>query len=167
MFAFEFIDVACLEHALPGKQLVEKQSERVDVTAHRNAALRKLLGGHVSGCTGPGVGLGKFIKKPRESKIGDTYLAAAVDHDVCRLEVAVQNAFLMGSRYAQTYLPRDLDRLVPTWPTEAPQDTGQVLAIDLFHREKNVPVLLGDVVDATHVRVRDLSSDADLITKAV
>ena len=86
--------------------------------------------------------------------------AAAVEHDVGRLEVAVQHALVVRGRQAGAQLPRDLDRLVRRQPADAAEQGGEVLAVDVLHRQEVLAVGLADVVDAADVGVRDLPRDA-------
>ena len=81
---------------------------------------------------------------------------AAVDHDVGRLEVAVQHAFRVRGRQPGAQLPRDLDPFVDRQPADALQQRRQVLAVHVLHRQIQLAVRLADVVDAAHVRVREL-----------
>jgi hypothetical protein len=60
----------------------------------------------------------------------------------------------------------DLHRLVLRKWSDASQQRGEVLAVDVFHREEVAPVDVADVVDAADVRVGDLPRDLDLVEKA-
>src|ERR1039457_1630988 len=54
-------------------------------------------------------------------------------------------------------LVRGLQGLVWWQTTYAAQQRRQVLAVDVFHGEKVLPVHLADVVNATDIRVRNLA----------
>ena len=79
--------------ALAGEQLVEHQAERVEVALHRHLAPRQLLRRHV----GRRAAADCRARRARSTRAASPksvmrHLAAAVDHDVGRLEVAVQHA---------------------------------------------------------------------------
>ncbi len=101
-----------------------------------------------------------------EPEVGDPRPAAPVDHHVGRLEVAVQDALLVGGRQPRAELARDLHRLVLGQPADAAQQRRQVLAVDVLHGQVVVAVDLADVVDAADVGVGDLAGDPDLVEEA-
>src|SRR5262249_15490688 len=49
---------------------------------------------------------------------------------------------------------------------DPPEQVGEVLAVDVFHRRERAPVHVDDVVHAAHVRVRDLPGDPHLAEEA-
>jgi hypothetical protein len=98
----------------------------------------------------------------REAEVRDAHPSAAVEHHVGRLEVAVQDAAVVSGGEARTNLARDVERLVGGQVADARQQRGEVLAVDVFHREEMpMPIGLADVEHAAHVRVCDLARDAD------
>ena len=102
----------------------------------------------------------KLVGKSGESEIGNAHATAAVEHYVGRFEIAVQDVVLVGGGQTQTKLPRDFDRLVLGRRAQASQHVGQVVAVHVLHRKKNVFVDLCDVVNATNVGVSDLTRGA-------
>jgi len=60
-------------------------------------------------------------------------------------------------------LPRDLDRPLLREAADALQQGGEILAVDVFHREKRSAVGVANVVRAADVAVRDRAGDADLV----
>jgi hypothetical protein len=107
------------------------------------------------------------LGRASEAEVGDFGPAAAVDHDVGRLQVAMQHAFVVRGREACAELPRDFDSLVFGQPADAPQKRGQVLAVDILHREEVTLVELADVEHAAHVRVRDAKRHPDFGQEAI
>jgi hypothetical protein len=76
----------------------------------------------------------------------------------------VQDAALVGGGKARANLPRDVERLVGWQAADAQQQRGEILAVDVLHREEVLAPIndrLADIEDAAHVRVRDLARDAD------
>ncbi len=94
------------------------------------------------------------------AEIGDARTAAAVDHHVVRLQIAMQHARVVRGGHARAQLPRDLERLVRRQPPDATQQRRQILSIDELHREELESVDVADVMDAADVRMRDLPRDA-------
>ena len=155
------------ERRLPGEELVEHQTERVEVAAGRDFPSRELFRRHVGRCARRDVGAFDLLREAGEAEVGDARPAAAVHHDVRRLQVAVEHADLVRRRKAGADLPCDLDRLVLREMPDAPQQRRQVLAVDVFHRQEVMPVGFARVVDPADVRVRDLARGAHLCEEAL
>ena len=92
-------------------------------------------------------------------------LPSAVEHHVRGLQIAVNDAAVVRRREARAELPRDVDGLVRGEPADAPDQRGEVLAVDVLHREEAAAVRLADVVHAADVRVRHLPRDAELVVE--
>ena len=159
----EFVEGARLDAALAREHLVEHEAEREQVALHRHRPARQLLGRHVGRRAGPRVR--PVVGRPRDAEIGEAHVPLAVDHHVRRLEVAVQHATFVRRRQAGAQLPRHLDRLVLRQPPDAAQQRGEVLAVDVLHREVRPAVDLADVVHAADVLVGDLARDAHLVVE--
>ena len=140
-----------LERPPAREELVEHQAERVDVAPHRDLAARELLGRHVGRRAGADV---LHVAHGRQAEVHDADLAGAVEHDVGRLQVAMQDAALVRRREARAELPRDLERLVLRQPADAAQQRREILAVHVLHRQEQLPVDLADVVDAADVGMR-------------
>ena len=78
----------------------------------------------------------------------------------------MEHAFVVGGGEAGAELARDLQRFVVRKPSDTSQERTQILAINVFHREKDESVGLADVVDAADVGMRDATCDADFVVKA-
>ena len=102
-----------------------------------------------------------------QAEVGDARAAAAVDHHVGRLQVAVQHASVVRRGEPRAELPRDLERLVLRKPADPLQQRGEILAVDVLHRQEVLAVDLADVVDAADVGMRDLARDAHLGVEAL
>ena len=151
-FRDELRQVAPFDRALPGEELVEHEPQRVDVAARRHLAAGELLRRHVSGRTGTE----NFTCGAGETEVGNADPAVAVEHHVRGLQVAVDDAAIVRGGEAGAHLARHFDGAVLGEAADAAEQRRQILAVDVFHREEGVPLVLADVVDAAHVRVRDL-----------
>jgi len=89
--------------------------------------------------------------------------AAAVEHDVGRLQVTMQHTLVVGRRQPGAQLPRNLHRLVTRQPADATQQPRQILAIDVLHRHVVLPLGLTDVKHPADVGVRHLARHAHLV----
>ena len=101
-----------LEGLASGEELVEHEAERVDVALHGSALAGELLGRHVGGRARDLRAALVVVDADGEAEVGDLRAAAAVDHDVAGLQVAVQHALVVRRGEARAQLARDLDRLV-------------------------------------------------------
>ncbi len=88
-------------------------------------------------------------------------MAASVEHHVGGLEIAMQHAAIVRGGQPGRNLAPDVERLVGRQTADSLEQRGQVLAVDVLHRQEVRAVELGDVVDAAHVRVRHLTGQAD------
>ena len=69
----------------------------------------------------------------------------------------MQDALLVGGGDAGAELPGDLHRLVLGQAADAPQQRGQILAVDVLHRQVVLAIHLADVEDAADVGVGHLA----------
>ena len=102
-----------------------------------------------------------------EAEIGEQHLAARVEHDVGRLQIAMQDALLVRGREPGAQLAGDLERLVGGKPPDAPQQRAEVLAVDVLHREEVQAFHFAEIVDAADVRMRHLARDAHLVAETL
>src|SRR6185295_14119866 len=108
----QLVERAGVEQGPAGEHFVQHQSKRVDVALHRERRAGQLLGRHVGGGPGAIVGGGGAVGDNGETEVGDADLAAAVEHHVGRLEIAVDHAPLVGGGKTRAQLSRDVERLV-------------------------------------------------------
>ena len=83
-------------------------------------------------------------------------VAGAVEHDVRRLQIAVEHAALVRRGQPCADLPRELERPFRREATDAAEQRAELLAVDELHREERVALDFVDVVDAADVRMRHL-----------
>ncbi len=100
-----------------------------------------------------------------EAEVGDADAAVRVEHDVGRLEIAVQHAEVVRGGEAGADLARDLGGPLLGEAADPLQQQRQVLAVDQLHRQEHAAVVLADVVDAADVAVRHLARDAHLVVE--
>jgi hypothetical protein len=167
MEPFQFGDVVSVVRPPAGEYFVQNKPERKNVAAHRDLAILKLFGSHVSRCPGAVAASGEFISQAREAEVGDAYATPAVDHDVRGFEVAMQHAVFVGGCETEAKLTGDLNGLLFTRATHARQNVGQILAVDVLHRKEYVPIDLADVIHPAHVGVGNLPGVAYFATKTV
>ena len=79
----------------------------------------------------------------------------------------MQHPFVVRRAEPRAHLARDVDRLVRRQPADPPQQRGQVLAVDILHREEVPSLDLADVVDTADVGVRDAARVAHLGVEAI
>ena len=104
------------ERRPPGHHLVHHDAERVQVAARVGLRALRLLGREVRGGTHHRadlgeVGLGRRVHRPGDAEVGDLHLAVGADQDVRRLDVAVDEAGLVGEAERGRHLARDLGGL--------------------------------------------------------
>jgi hypothetical protein len=77
----------------------------------------------------------------------------------------MNDAAFVGGRHPRAELPRDVHRAILGKAADAAEKRGQVLAVDVLHGEEPPALRLAEVVEAAHVLVRHLASDAQLVVK--
>jgi hypothetical protein len=155
-------DAAKVERTLAGEELVHHEAERVDVALDRRWLTRELLRSHVSRRAGARA---DFSYQTGEPEVGDAQLAPAVEHQIRRLQIAVEDSAIVRGREPGTELPREIERLVGRQATDPLRERREIFAVDVLHREKRQAVHFADVVDAADVRMRDLSRAPDLLVE--
>ena len=94
----EFGDRCAVERAAAREDLVEHEAERVDVAARRDLRAGELLGRHVGRRAGADR-LRRLV--PARPKSVMRTLPGRIEHDVGRLEIAMDDAALVGGREAR------------------------------------------------------------------
>ncbi|MFN8094860.1 MAG: hypothetical protein U0599_22040 [Vicinamibacteria bacterium] len=155
-----------IEVAAAGEQLEEEEAQRVDLALPREGPTRELLRRHVGRRPRRVARPPQIRLEAGQAEVRDPGAPPAVEHHVRRLEVAVQDAGLVGGGEPRADLPRDLEGLVLGQAADAPGERGHVLAVDVLHREEVLAVRLADVEDAAHRGVRDLAREAHLLVEA-
>src|SRR6202040_4266569 len=95
----------------------------------------RLLRGHV--CRGTHDRAGHRTVAPhhsRNTEVHDLHDAVAVDHDVCRFEITVNDPLRVGLAQTTGNLSRDVYSLVQRQSTRTIQSRRQALAFHEFHR---------------------------------
>ena len=151
---------------LAGENFVEHQAERIDVALHRDFFAGQLLRRHVGRSAVANLFAGDFVGQRGQAEIGDHHVAAAVEHDVGRFQIAMQNTFGVRGGQARAQLARDFDGFVGRQAADAAQQRSQVFAIHVLHRQVRLAVDFAEIVNAADIGVRDLARDADFVVEA-
>src|SRR6185503_13680392 len=169
------------ERALARCHLVYHCAERKDVAAEVNALAEKLLRRHVFDRSKYHAGIrldlndGLFravsrepalsLDELRESEIQNLRVAVAADHQVLRLEVAMNDAMLV--RLAKPFgdLNRDLQSVA--YRQRARGDLSpQRVSLHVLHRHERLAVNFADLVDGKYVRVIQSRGRAGFLKEA-
>ena len=173
------------ERALLEQGLVERDAEAELIAARVDLVPAGLLGGHIGDRTHHRAGLGEplvqgaarreaidilFVVVLRvlaelpplplplgssQPEIEDAHPTAGVEHAIGRLEVAVDQAGIVGGGQASTRLQVDLEALPPRGLLLA-TPLVEVLPPDQLHGDEQLAVDLPDLVDLHHVGMRQL-----------
>jgi hypothetical protein len=140
------------------QHLVEDDPERKDVAPAVHGSAGHLLRGHV-------VRRAEELARRRQirggdlgdAEVRDLHLAVGGDHDVRRLDVAVDDPFPVGVVERLGDLPNDVGDLIGRELAPVDHETLERLSLDVLHGdERHATVLvLADVVDRDDVRVRE------------
>jgi hypothetical protein len=139
----------------PGEQIVEEDSQRVDVGARVRLQAANLLGRHV-------LKRSHHVAESREAvraegagdaKIHHLHHVGVGEHDVGALEVAVDDAPLVGVADALERLEEERKRTQGGQAAGFPQHRGEGLALDVLHDHEQGAVLLDQGVERGDVGV--------------
>ena len=153
------------------QRVVHQQPERVDVGAVIDRLPLRLFRRHVferpdhGAERGRGAGAGA-ADRSRDPEIHDQRAIVGRDHDVLGLQIAVDDADLVGRLQPGRDLFRDRQRLGHGQLSLPPQPVGEVLPFDKRHREVLDAVELAEIVDPDDVFVGDLAGQDELALEA-
>ena len=103
------------------------------------------------------------LGRARDAEVHELHDAVREDHDVQRLDVAVDDARLVDGREAAAELLGDLQAGRERERALLVEDVAQRRARHVLHREEAEPVGLAEIVRAHDVPVRDLAREPDLL----
>ena len=153
---------------LPGQHVVPAGSERVDVAPRvRRSAVASLLGRHVvhranrrSGTSDPG-GVA-VVHRPGQSHIGQLDRTVAHDHEIGRLDVAVDDVLLESVLQCQRHLSDYVEGTFWREHSFPHQKILDINAVDKFHGDVEIAIRLSGVVDTDNIFVFQVGCGASL-----
>ena len=156
------------ERALPGEALGEHAGEGVDVDAVVVGVAGHALGGHVRGgaqreARPAGGAVAHLARDAEVGEVGEAPLGGALpdQQDVGRLDVAVHQAFRVRGVERVGHLGEHVDRPLRR-QRAAPQQRGEVDALDQPHVQEQASADLAVVVDRDDVRLGQLRGERRL-----
>ena len=155
-----------VERTLAREHFVQHETERVHVGPRRDLASFQLLRRHVAERSGNLARVAPLVHQIGETEVREVRLTPSVDQHVGGLQIAMQNPAVVCRRETGAELTCELERLVRWQPADAPQQRGEILAVDVLHREEVLAAGFADVVDAAHVRMGDLPREPDFLVEA-
>ena len=150
------------KRAAAREELIDDEAQRKDVAPGGDLASEELLGRHVRRRARTDI-----LDPPNrgQAEVHHAHSAGAVEHDVGRLQIAMDDAALMGGGESRAQLARDVGGFVFRESANPAERAREVFPVDVLHREIQEAVGLADVVDAAHVGVGDLPRGAHLVVK--
>ena len=121
-----------VKHALASEKLVKDKSERENVRLRGECPADNLLRGHVRWRPRNRFCLA-VLRGHGESEIGEASMPATVDHDIGRLQIAMQDSLVVRCRQSGTQLARDFKNLLVRESPNPLQQGGEVFSIDVLH----------------------------------
>ncbi len=104
------VDAIAAERIFRGEHLVEHHAQRPDVRARVGGLSAELLGGHVGGGAGDQVPVDPRAEEPREAEVEDLDRVPPDEHQVRRLDVAMDEELFMRGGQAAPRLNGDRRR---------------------------------------------------------
>ena len=150
-----------------GDHLEEHHAQAVDVGAGVQLAAQDLFGAHVGGGAHGHGGDGGALQGFGDAEVGEEGAAMAVDHDVAGLEVAVDEAFVVGVVEGGGQLPEDVGGLGQgqgAFPLH--QEAAEGDAVDVFEDDEGDGSLAFEGEEADDVGVVELGQGLGLAGEA-
>ena len=153
-----------------GESFVENHAQGEEVGAAVGNFLAQELRGHVGGSTGEGgeaihgraaIGAGEVAS---QAEVEDLHLTGGGEHDVFRLDIAMNDAVRMSGYEGLGALQGDFEELLQS--KRAAQTLAQGFALDVFHDQEDVLALLEDVVDSGDMRIVEAGGALGLVEEA-
>ena len=156
-----------LEGYLAGEHLVENDAQGKQVGPGIDPPALGLLRRHVSRRAHQHAGLRHAVHfhRPRQPEVHHRDPAAAVYHDVLRLEVAVNDALGMGRFQGAGHLPHYTEAFIVGGPSLLEQGS-EVPPLDELHGDELEALGHAQVINADDVLVGDLAGQDQLLLEA-
>ena len=162
--------VAATERRPAGQHLVEDATQRPEVAALVDLHAAGLLGRHV----GDGADCRARIGEPArragqlgEAEVEDLHLAVLGQHEVRRLDVAMDDAGVMGPRQPARHLQGDVDRLADGQRAAGDARPQRLAGVERHGDEQATVLGAVDVVDGADVRVVEGGGAARFAVEAI
>ena len=138
-----------------GERFVKNGPERIDIAGNGELAgfAAGLFGRHVAGGADDRTGDGEIgfeVELTREAEVGDAWFALFIDEDVGGLEIAMEDALLMGVVNGLGNFPDERGSLREGKGACA-EGISETFAFDEFHGEEVVAVFPADFVNGNDV----------------
>ena len=157
-----------LERHGAGQHLVENDADRVEVGALVHLIALRLLRREILGGPKNGADLRHAgVAGARDAEVHDLDVPVAVDHDVLRLDVAVDDAAAVRALDGGEQLQTDADGFVPAQAIVPADEVFERLALDVLHDDVVGPVGLAPIVDADEVRLVEAGRGLGLPAEAL
>lgn len=154
------------ERDVAAEQFVQQYAECVQVGVRADGAAHGLLGRHVGGRADGGAGVGEAggvgVHDGGDAEVEDRDGAVLLDHDVARLEVAVDDRHGVHGAEDGAQLGGDRDGPLPGVRIVLGEVVGEVGAVHVLHDEEQLLALAARVVHRDQAGVVDLRGDAAL-----
>ena len=163
-------EVVAWERHVAGQELEQDAAERIDVALGPDALAARLLGRDVVRRSHHCARLGDAaldVERPRDPEVGHLRAAVAVQEDVLRLHVAVDDAALVREREPARDRQPEVDDLVDRERAALRDHLLQVVAVDVLEDDELSVTFLAAVDDRDDVRVRHLSDCPGLAEEAL
>ena len=134
-----------------GEHVIGRHAERIDVAAAIERPALDLLGAHVERRSHRHADLREIqtavALHARQPEVGHLHLAAAGEHDVLRLDVAVDDPLARSLHQGRRHLPQNIERQRRLQSPAAANHFAQVAARHVFLRDEVHAVALPDFID--------------------
>ncbi len=157
------------ERHAPGQALEQHDAKRENVGTLIDrlalADLRRQITWRADEFAGGGEFLGEILRGQGNAEVGDLDAAAAADHQVAGLDVAMNHALVVGRGKTQGGFVNDLRGLFGLELAIALEQRAQRFAVDEFHDEIRLAFILADEIDLDDVWIVERGHAARLAQK--
>ena len=152
-----------LERAASAQQLVQNHRRRKDVCAMIDTLPTDLFGRHVVDGAHHHVAARQLRRdEAGQAEVEDFDRAAVGDVNVCRLDVAMDDAVLVGVVEPLADFRRDLDLAPQAYSLRSRHPREEILSLQVLHGEIRLSLVLAEIVNGNDVSVRQLAGGSRL-----
>ena len=153
------------------QEKIENCAEGIEIAVGADTIMPAggLFGGGITRRSESRSGDGQFaivVRLLRESEVGDVRDTVGIHQDVLRLEIAMEDAALMGVVNGLSKNADEMCRLVGRGRMPLRPD-GEIWPVHKFHREILMPVVIADFVNRDDVRMRQACRGLGFCTESL
>ena len=157
-----------LERRSAGEHFVQNQAQRINVSAVIDRFSADLLRGHVLRRSNHRAGHARQrFHRARDAEVHDLYVAVRVDHDIFRLQIAVNDSLRVRFFESRANLQRQIYGLALRQAAKAVEHRTEALAFHKFHGGVSNAAHAIELMHAANIFVGNFARKEEFVLEAL